>query len=159
MLFRSKSSFIKRLGKSWFSDTFLTVTGKEALEQIQGAWIIEMAELAGLKKAEVEAIKHFISKQEDTFRPAYARTAETYYRQCVFIGTTNTKDFLRDPSGNRRFMPVDVHDVKVVDNKRLLKFLDDDEIVDQIWAEALHLYNNGEELYLSREAEKIAELE
>ena len=110
-----KSSLLKALGKKWFSDTFLTVQGKEALEQIQGAWLIEMAELSGLRKAEVESVKHFISKQEDTFRPAYARTSETYPRQCVFFGTTNNKDFLRDPSGNRRFMPVDTHNVKLVD--------------------------------------------
>ena len=82
------STFIKGL-ENRFSDTFLTVQGKEALEQIQGAWLIEMAELSGLRKAEVEAVKHFISKQEDTFRPAYGRTAETYLRQCVFFGTTN----------------------------------------------------------------------
>src|SRR5690606_16420965 len=103
-----KSTFIKKLGKEWFSDTFLTVQGKEALEQIQGAWLIEMAELSGLRKVEVEAVKHFISKQEDTFRPAYGRTSETYPRQCVFFGTTNNPAFLRDPSGNRRFNPIDV---------------------------------------------------
>jgi hypothetical protein len=97
-----KSTFIKKLGKQWFSDTFFTVQGKEALEQIQGAWIIEMAELSGLRKADVETTKHFISKQEDSFRPAYARTAETYKRQCIFIGTTNEGDFLNDSSGNRR---------------------------------------------------------
>ena len=154
-----KSSFIKRIGKDWFSDTFLTVAGKEALEQIQGSWIIEMAELSGLKKAEVEAVKHFITKQEDTFRPAYTRTAETYYRQCVFFGTTNSKDFLRDPSGNRRFMPIDVHDVKLVDNPALAKFLEDDDELDQMWAEAKHLYRQGETLYLSREAEEIARVE
>lgn len=103
-----KSTFIKKLGKSWFSDTFLTVQGKEALEQIQGAWLIEIAELSGLRKAEIESVKHFISKSEDSFRPAYARTSEIYPRQCVFFGTTNDSEFLRDPTGNRRFMPVDV---------------------------------------------------
>jgi len=154
-----KSSLLKALGKKWFSDTFLTVQGKEALEQIQGAWLIEMAELSGLRKAEVESVKHFISKQEDTFRPAYARTSETYPRQCVFFGTTNNKDFLRDPSGNRRFMPVDTHNVKLVDNKPLLKFLASDNEINQVWAEAVHLYRNGEKLYLSAEAEAIAYME
>jgi predicted P-loop ATPase len=76
-----KSTFIKKLGKSWFSDTFLTVQGKEALEQIQGAWLIEIAELSGLRKAEVESVKHFISKSEDSFRPAYARTSEIYHQR------------------------------------------------------------------------------
>lgn len=150
-----KSTFIKKLGQDWFSDTFLTVHGKEALEQIQGAWLIEMAELSGLRKAEVEAIKHFISKQEDTFRPAYARSSETYRRQCVFFGTTNNKDFLRDPSGNRRFMPVDIHQLRATKNV----FSDLDEEVHQIWAEAYQLYLAGEKLYLSSNAEFIAKNE
>lgn len=148
-----KSSFLKALGKQWFSDTFLTVQGKEALEQIQGAWIIEMAELAGLRKAEVEAVKHFISKQEDTFRPAYGRTSETYLRQNVFFGTTNNFDFLRDPSGNRRFMPILVRKDYII--KNTFKHLLEDE-VDQIWAEAVQLYKAKEKLYLSPEAETIA---
>lgn len=151
-----KSTFLKKLGKAWFSDTFLGVNGKEALEQIQGSWIIEMAELAGLRKAEVEAIKHFISKQVDEFRPAYARTSEIYPRQCIFIGTTNNKDFLSDPSGNRRFMPVDVNNTRHYKNV----FLDDfDAEVDQIWAEAVALYKAGEKLYLSPAAEAIASKE
>lgn len=147
-----KSTFIKKLGKSWFSDTFLTVQGKEALEQIQGAWLIEIAELSALRKAEIEAIKHFISKQEDIFRPAYARTAEVFPRQCVFIGTTNETDFLNDPSGNRRFMPIDVHPESVVKDV----FKDLDPMIDQIWAEAVHLYNRGEKLFLSEQAEFLA---
>lgn len=147
-----KSTFIKKLGKEWFSDTFMTVQGKEALEQIQGAWLIEMAELSGLRKAEVEAVKHFISKQEDMFRPAYARTSETYLRQCTFWGTTNNKDFLRDPSGNRRFMPIGIK----ADNATKCIFSEFDEIVDQVWAEAVMLYKKGEKLFLSEEAESIA---
>lgn len=147
-----KSTLVNKLGKAWFSDTFLTVQGKEALEQIQGAWLIEMAELSGLRKAEVEAVKHFISKQEDTFRPAYARTPETYLRQCVFFGTTNNKDFLRDPSGNRRFMPIDIDPINAT--KNIWKDLDSE--VDQIWAEAVQIYKSGEKLYLSKEAEAIA---
>lgn len=151
-----KSSFLKALGQSWFSDTFITVQGKEAFEQLQGAWLIEMAELSGLRKADIEAIKHFISKQEDMFRPAYVRTPETFPRQCVFIATTNESTFLRDPSGNRRFMPVDIHNIKLVDNPKLKAFLSDQILIDQIWAEAVYLYRKGETLYLSKEAEKIA---
>lgn len=151
-----KSTFIKKLGLSWFSDTFMTVHGKEALEQIQGAWLIEMAELSGLRKAEVEAIKHFISKQEDVFRPAYARATETYPRQCIFFGTTNKKDFLRDPSGNRRFLPIDIN--AEARTKNVWSDLTKEEI-DQIWAEAVELFNAGEKLYLSKEAEHLAKLE
>lgn len=154
-----KSSFFKALGKEWFSDTFMTVQGKEALEQIQGAWIIEMAELSGIRKAEVEAVKHFISKQEDMFRPAYARTAETYMRQCVFVATTNQNNFLKDASGNRRFMPVDIHNLKLAYNPDLKQFLDNKKEIDQIWAEAVHLFKKGEPLYLSKQAENLAEIE
>jgi len=150
-----KSTFVKKLGGQWFSDTFMTVQGKEALEQIQGAWLIEMAELAGLRKAEVESIKHFISKQEDQFRPAYARTSETFPRQCVFFGTTNSKDFLRDPSGNRRFLPVDIDPEKAIYDL----FTDFDAVVGQVWAEAVTLFKAGEPLFLSKGAESIAKIE
>lgn len=151
-----KSTFVKKLGKDWFSDTFMTVQGKESFEQIQGAWLVEIAELSGLKKAEVEVIKHYISKREDSFRPAYGRVVETYKRQCVFFGTTNDKDFLRDPTGNRRFMPVDVR--KEFVKKDVTVDLTDDEI-DQIWAEACMLYKSGETLYLDGEEEKLAKIE
>lgn len=151
-----KSTFVKKMGKRWFSDTFITVQGKEAFEQIQGAWLIEMAELSGLKKAEVESIKHFISKAEDMFRPAYGRVIETYKRQCVFIGTTNNKDFLRDPTGNRRFMPI----VMEVEKAKYSIFTDlTEEVVSQLWAEAYQLYLAGEDLYLKDTEEMIAKEE
>ena len=151
-----KSTFLKKLGKSWFSDTFNTVQGKEAYEQLQGAWIIEMAELSGLKKAEVETIKHFITKTEDQFRPAYARTVESYKRQCVFFGTTNKDDFLRDPTGNRRFLPIDVRPEFI--KKSVADDLTENE-VDQIWAEAYSLYLKGEPLIMTGEEDKIAKIE
>lgn len=152
-----KSTLAKKLGGKWFSDTFMTVHGKEALEQIQGAWIIEMAELSGLRKAEVEAVKHFISKQEDTFRPAYARTSETYQRQCIFIGTTNNKDFLSDSSGNRRFIPVDVGAVGTPEKSIWTDLTD--EVIDQIWAEAVTMWRKGEPLFMSKEADALAKIE
>lgn len=151
-----KSTFIKKLGKNWFSDTFTTVQGKESFEQIQGAWLVEMAELSGLKKAEVETIKHYISKCEDSFRPAYGRTIETYKRQCVFFGTTNPKDFLRDPTGNRRFLPIDVR-VEYA-TKSVAEELTDEE-VDQIWAEAYEMYKQGEPLYMTGEEDMLAKIE
>lgn len=151
-----KSTLIQKLGKEWFSDTFTTVQGKESFEQLQGAWLIEIAELSGLKKAEVETIKHFITKKEDSFRPAYGRVVETYKRQCVFFGTTNSCDFLRDPTGNRRFMPVDVRPEFAT--KSVKEDLTDYEI-DQIWAEAYQLYLDGEPLYLSDDEGSIARIE
>jgi len=150
-----KSTFLKKLGKGWTSDSFNTVSGKESFEQLQGAWLIEIAELSGLRKAEVETIKHFITKQEDTFRPAYGRVPETYLRQCVFFGTTNNTTFLRDQTGNRRFIPVDVNELQVVKDVRKMQEAE----VDQIWAEAMHMYRNGEKLYMSAKANDIAMVE
>ncbi|GKX27864.1 hypothetical protein SH1V18_03440 [Vallitalea longa] len=148
-----KSTILKKLGGKWFSDSFTTVQGKEAVEQIQGYWLIEMAELSGLRKAEVETVKHFMSKQEDVFRPAYGRKTETHPRQCIFFGTTNNSDFLTDSTGNRRFWAVDTMVVEPTKNifTELTK-----EVVNQVWAEALHLYQQGEKLYLNKDMEGMA---
>ncbi|MDU9302674.1 virulence-associated E family protein [Staphylococcus pseudintermedius] len=145
-----KSAILKKLGGGWFSDSLVSVTGKEAYEALQGVWIMEMAELAATRKAEVEAIKHFISKQIDRFRVAYGHYIEDFPRQCIFIGTTNKVDFLRDETGGRRFWPMTVNPDKVeVKWSKLTK----DEI-NQIWAEAKHYYEQGEELYLDPELEE-----
>lgn len=148
-----KSYIIKLLGKEWHSDSLMTVKGKEAYEQLQGAWILEMAELTATKKADTEAVKHFISKSEDTFRVAYGRHNETFKRQCVFFGTTNDYDFLNDPTGNRRFLPITVSGGG---RKNMWEDLTDEEI-DQIWAEAKVLFEQGESLALGKEIEEKAQ--
>lgn len=147
-----KSSFIGLLGGKWFSDTLTTVQGKEALEQIQGVWIMEVGELAGMRKAEVEAIKLFLSKRSDRFRPAYGRRLQEFPRQCIFIGSTNETQFLRDSTGNRRFWVVDTPNDPPKDFWAELT----PETVRQVWAEAVAIYKAGEPLYLSKEMEKIA---
>lgn len=149
---QKKSMIFDKLGMEWFSDSLGTVQGKEALEALQGSWIIEMAELAGLRKAEVEQVKHFITKREDKFRVAYGRRTENFPRQCVFFGTSNNKDFLRDPTGNRRFWPVDTY------TRDPLNAVEDisRETVGQIWAEVVQIYRQGETLYLPAELEEIA---
>ena len=147
-----KSYIIKLIGKEWHSDSLITVKGKEAYEQLQGAWILEMAELTATKKADTEAVKHFISKSEDTFRVAYGRHNETFKRQCVFFGTTNDYDFLNDPTGNRRFLPITVNGGG---RKNMWDDLTEEE-VDQIWAEAKVLYEKGETLALSKDIEEKA---
>lgn len=151
-----KSTFLRKLGANWFSDTFTTVQGKEAYEQLQGAWIIEMAELSALKKSEVENIKQFISKCDDAFRPAYGRTVEIYKRQCVFFGTTNDTDFLKDSTGNRRFNPIDIHPEFAT--KSVKDDLNEDE-VKQIWAEAYELWKQGEQLYFDDNEGSLARAE
>lgn len=148
-----KSTFARRLGGEWFSEEFSTLNGKEAYEQLQGKWIIEIAELSALKKAEVETIKQFVSKCSDTFRPAYGRTTETFKRQCVFIATTNEENFLRDHTGNRRFVPIDVNTTAAP--KNIFKELTPVE-VNQIWAEAKILWEKGEPLFFNEEEERIA---
>lgn len=150
-----KSTFIRTLGKDWFSDSFSTIAGKEAYEQLIGAWLIEIPELAGLKKAEVETVKHFIAKQEDTYRPAYGRTPEDFPRQNTFWGTTNEIGFLKDPSGDRRYWPIDVRRPFI---KRDV-FTELAAEVDQIWAEAYELYLDGEPLTLSKRAAALAKAE
>lgn len=150
---KKKSMLFDKLGKDWFSDSFGTVQGKEAYEQIQGVWLVEMAELSGLKKADVETIKHFITKREDRFRVAYGRRTENFPRQCIFFGTSNNKDFLRDPTGNRRFWPLDIYQYEPI--KDIAVDLNGYE-VDQIWAEAVQLYKQGEKLYLPPEIELLA---
>jgi len=148
-----KSAIFIKLGGEWFSDSFFSVQGKEALGQIQGSWIVEMAELTGMRKAEVEATKHFLTKQVDVFRPAYGRVSQEFKRQCVFVGTTNTDDFLRDSTGNRRFLPVRVHP----ENAILSVFDDMDKpLIAQLWAEAVHRYKGGESLFLTVEQEADA---
>ena len=138
-----KSSLLKRLGGAWFSDSFNTVVGKEAYEQIQGVWIVEMGELAGLKKAEVESVKLFISKKQDRYRPAFGKRVVEYKRQCVFAATTNEWDFLKSNNGNRRFWPVAVDEGKYCVFDDLSQYE-----IDQIWAEAKAWFESGESLWL-----------
>lgn len=152
-----KSYIVGKLGGKWFSDTLTNITGKEAYEELQGFWIVEIAELSALRKSEVEVVKHFMAKQSDSYRAAYDRHVKTRARQCIFFGTTNNAEFLRDATGNRRFLPVDVDPAKA----RLSVFDDlTDEVRDQIWAEACEIERAGEKLYLdTKELRRAAEAE
>ena len=149
-----KSTFVAKLGRQWYSDSFGNIQSKEAYESIQGVWIMEIAEMAGFKKAEAEAVKHFVSKTEDKFRVAYGRRTEEFPRQTIFIPTSNDKTPLNDPTGNRRSWPIDCF--VNVPKKCIWKDLSSE--VDQIWAEALELYRAGETLFLSKEVEELARL-
>lgn len=139
-----KSTLVSKLGGKWFSDSFTTVQGKEAFEQLQGAWLVEIAELAGFRRAEVETVKHFVSKGEDRYRAAYGHHLQNYPRQCVFFASTNKTFFLQDATGGRRFWPVET------DRKKATKDPYDmtAEERDQLWAEAVELWAGGEKLYL-----------
>lgn len=148
-----KSTILKRMGGEWFSDSFTSVEGKEAMEQVQRKWLIELGELTNYRRSSVEAYKAFLSKTDDTFRPAYGRKIETYPRQCVFFATTNEEHFLKGDTGNRRWWVVEVGKVKPK-----YDLWDDltDEVIGQLWAEALHYYEQGEHLYLPAGLEREA---
>lgn len=140
------------MGGEWFSDSLVTFEGKDAMETIQGKWIIEVAELNALQGSEINAAKGFITKQRDYYRAAYGRYTADRPRQCVFFGTTNARDCLRDTTGGRRFWPIDIDEQER--KKDIFEHLDGER--DMIWAEAFAKWRAGETLYLPKELEAIA---
>ena len=143
-----KSTAAKVLaGAEYFGDNLPPMHTREASSYVRGRWIIELAELANVSKAEVEIVKAFISRTEERFRPAYGRNEVTYPRQCVFIGSTNRTDYLRDDTGNRRFWPVAIDRV---DTAALARDRD------QLWGEAVVAYKAGAAWWLSEAVEKVA---
>lgn len=152
-----KSSFFEALAKKkeWFSDSIDDMTGKEAKEQILGNWIIELGEMAAVGKGDQKRIKQFITSTEDEFRQAYGRRSNRYPRQCIFVATTNDELPLKDDTGGRRWWIVDVKS-KWFDKDIPLE-------IDQIWAEAVQVYDymeaNKQPLklpdHLENEAKKI----
>lgn len=149
-----KSTLIAKLAGEWFSDSLNLgdTKDKTAAEKLQGYWILEIGELAGLKKAEVETLRSFLSRQNDIYRAAFGKRATPHLRQCVFFGTTNAESgYLRDTTGNRRFWPVKTPG----SGKKQSWNLTHEEIL-QIWAEALVYVRQGEKLYLSPEMDALA---
>jgi predicted P-loop ATPase len=144
-----KSTLLAKLGRNWFSDSLsLTDTkDKTAAEKLQGFWLIEFGEMAGHRKAEVETLKSFITRQDDIYRQSYGRNTEHHPRQCVFAGTTNTESgYLRDTTGNRRFWPVHVE----MGYKHPWELKNAE--IDQIWTETKVLCEQGEKLYIDSAA-------
>lgn len=150
---KGKSTLIAKLCGDWFNDSLLLSDTKDktAAEKLQGYWILEIGELAGLKKTDIETLRGFLSRQNDIYRAAFGRRATPHPRQCVFIGTTNADTYLRDITGNRRFWPVKVPGGTDRGSWELTR-----EEVEMIWAEALHYYKKGEALHLPKELEPIA---
>lgn len=147
-----KSTIIAKLARDWFSDSLKNLDGKEASEHLQSSWIFEIGELAAMRKNEVEEIKAFITKQTDSYRVAYERVVSDFPRKCVFIGTTNRSDFLRDQTGNRRFWAINTNPI----NRKYEMSDLTDEVIGQIWAEVMKLYRQGEKLYLDADLEDEA---
>ena len=149
-----KSTFISRLGGDWYSDSLnlSDMNDKTAAEKLQGYWIMEIGELAGMKKADIDKVKAFISRQDDKYRASFGRRVTPHPRQCVFFGTTNSENgFLRDVTGNRRFWVV-----KTPGTGEKKPWEISDEDVKQIWAEALYRVKEGEKLYLPVDLEGYA---
>lgn len=149
-----KSTFFSKLAGDWFSDS-LTLTDmkdKSGPEKLQGYWILELGELAGMRKTDLETVKSFLSRVDDKYRASYGVNVENHPRQCVIVGSTNAESgFLRDITGNRRFWPVKVDGVS---SKKSWQLTVCD--VEQIWAETLVLYAKGEKLYLEGEDAAVA---
>lgn len=131
---KRKSTFIRTLGRHWFGELGGNWDDpKQMIEQMQGKWIMELPELSGFGRADVRAIKAFVSTQSDRARLAYARRAGEFPRQCIFIGSTNDSAYLADDTGGRRFWPMHCTAAEI-DTAEL------ERNVDQLWAEALVLY-------------------
>ena len=148
-----KSTIIQMMAKNWFSDSLKNFDSKDAGEHLQSAWIFEFGELAGMTKTEVDEIKQFITKRSDKYRVAYDRVVTDFPRKCVFFGTTNNCNFLKDPTGNRRFWPVTIDPAKRI--KSIFIDLSEYDIA-QIWAEVVQAYRKDEVLTLSPEIEQQA---
>ena len=141
------------MGGPWFSDSLTTMEGKLGMEQLRGAWIIELGELSGIKKSEVESVKSYISRQDDIYRAAYGTVVEKHPRQCVFCGTTNEAYFLKGDTGNRRFWVIKVlPDLRKHGDVKTAVEADRD----QLWAEAVERWREGEALYLRPDLEAEA---
>lgn len=150
-----KSTLLDKMSKGWFNDSIRTFEGKESSELLQGVWLVEISELDAFRKTDDSRIKQFLSQRYDRFRAAYGRHVKEIPRSCVFFGTTNRDEFLRDITGNRRFLPVDVG----VNQPTKNIWQDLDTEVDQIWAEAVLRWKIGEDLHLLNDVEKTSKIE
>lgn len=149
---RHKSTILAKMGGDWFSDSLRTFGDKDSMETIQGTWLNEVAEMQAMSKADVDAVKMFLSKTNDYYRAAYGRYTADRPRQCVFFGTTNSKECLVDLTGGRRFWVVDID--QQLRTKNVFQDLDDEK--DQLWAEAVAYWRLGEALYLPQDLETVA---
>jgi predicted P-loop ATPase len=134
-----KSTAIRTLAHPWFTDEVAEFGSKDAALQVAGVWILELAELDGISRADVSRIKAFMSRTTDRFRPPYERRVIERPRQCIFAGTVNHNQYLRDETGGRRFWPISCTkiDIDGLADAR-----------DQLWAEARDRYLAGEPLWL-----------
>lgn len=145
-----KSTLLQIIGRGYVNESMsFDAKSKELMEQLNAVWLVEFSELEGMARSEVTTMKSFLSRRNDTYRPAYGRFTVTKPRQCVFFGSTNESQFLRDQTGNRRFWVLPCKRVgKLGWTDYMRKLSKDPHEVEQIWAEAKERYMAGEPLYL-----------
>jgi predicted P-loop ATPase len=152
---KGKSTLFNKLaGDEWFNDglTLTDMQDKSGAEKLQGYWILEIGELTGMRKSDIDSVKSFISRRDDKYRASYGRVVESHPRQSIIVATVNSMGgFLRDPTGNRRFWPVVTPGGTTKHSWDIT-----DEEVRQVWAEAVQLWKNGEKLYLEGSVKEIA---
>ena len=143
-------------GGKWFQDAVPDFKSKSAYEAVDGKWIVEIGELAVFNYSDMETVKLFLSKSEDVYRKAYAKYPGFYPRTCIFVGTSNADNFLRDATGERRFFPITCSSSRI--KKSLIKDFTIDE-VKQVWAEALEIYKSDKEplTYFPKEINEYVE--
>lgn len=132
---RGKTSAVRELfGAEWYAESMESPTGKDFYQSLRGRWCVEIGEMDSFTKADVTKVKQAITSRFDTYRPSYGRVARSFRRECVFVGTTNDHEYLRDASGGRRFLPmvVDHVDIPGITAQR-----------DQLWAEAVVMFRDG----------------
>lgn len=151
-----KSTIVRDLVTAEYYSETLSLTDmddKAGAEKLQGFWAVEIGELAGMKKADIEKVKAFLSTRDDKYRPSYGRVVESHPRQCVIIATVNgERGYLRDITGNRRFWII-----KLAQKKQKKDWNFDEAFRAQFWAEAKEIWKSGEKLYL--EGDILAEAE
>lgn len=151
-----KSTIVKDLVTSEYYSETLSLTDmddKSGAEKLQGFWAVEIGELAGMKKADIEKVKAFLSTCDDKYRPSYGKVVESHPRQCIIIATVNgERGYLRDITGNRRFWIIKLHQKK---QKKTWDFTL--EYRAQFWAEAKEIWKSGEKLYLEGDLLEVAE--
>ncbi|MFO1413940.1 MAG: virulence-associated E family protein [Burkholderiales bacterium] len=136
-----KSSALSILFGDWFSDTPLRIGDKDSYGALRGVWCIELAELDSLNRAESSASKALFSSRVDKYRPPYGHRDIQAPRQCVFAGTVNHDEYLRDSTGNRRYWPVRCTELRLRGPDSL------EEVRDQLFAEAVAAYRAGAPWY------------
>lgn len=145
-----KSTMTAALASPWGSDAKLDMNDKDGVLVMMGAWIVELGELSSLGRSEIDAAKEFVARGVDRIRLPYGKRPEDFPRQCIFMGTTNNFEFLRDETGNRRFWPVSVGKCYPEKFKR---------VREQIFAEAMIDYAFGERWWLTSAEEELAKVQ